>query len=411
MAQWPQLSREDLLHAAGLAGFDADLPLMVRRLIAETGRGVTELDMPGGSGVAAGGFDGIVTAAEHTPFIPAGTSVWELSVENGAQLKADSDYGKRLAGPNGEATDQISYVQVGLARWTKARTWAAGRNRERRWKKVHAYNVDSLHAWLDTAPATTALLAERLGKAWPGVRPVETWWTDWWLRSTTIPLDVDIVLAGRQSAATDLGDLVRSGQSMITIGGDLHADELYAFVAAVFDDADDAELKTVAARTLVVQSRDSLAQLLGQAARLVLLIPDAGLLAGLPLQHDHQVIVPAEPGENADVNVSRVDDEQVRQRLRQAGVENGRAYGYGALARRSLSALRRALAVTCAARKLIAAGQAACLYSLMVRRGCVCGAVCGCRGRVPRWGAAELRVVVGRGLGGVGVGCSGLRRS
>jgi hypothetical protein len=36
--------------------------------------------MPGGSGVAAGGFDGVVTATGQTPEVPAGTSVWELSV-------------------------------------------------------------------------------------------------------------------------------------------------------------------------------------------------------------------------------------------------------------------------------------------------------------------------------------------
>jgi hypothetical protein len=81
---------------AGDAGFDTVLPVLVRRLIAETGLGVAELDMPGGSGTAVGGFDGVVTAGRATTFVPAGRSVWELSVQQDAQAKAVSDYGNRL---------------------------------------------------------------------------------------------------------------------------------------------------------------------------------------------------------------------------------------------------------------------------------------------------------------------------
>ncbi|MEU7525100.1 hypothetical protein AB0A74_05155 [Saccharothrix sp. NPDC042600] len=345
MAQWPPITRDDLRHAAGLAGFDADFPLLVRRLIAETGCGVTELDMPGGSGVSTGGFDGVVTTSESALFVPAGMSVWELSVEKDAQGKANADYGKRLTGPGGEATCDISYMQVSLAHWGKAKSWAAERNREGRWKKVYAYNLDSVHTWLDTAPATMAWLAERLGKAWPGVQAVDTWWADWWLSSTTVPLDADIVLAGRHSAAKTFDELARSGQATITVGGDLHADELRAFVAAHFEHANNENSTAVAARTLFVDSRESLAQLLRHPTRLVLVVADAALLTGLPLQHGHQVIVPVEPGEDADVVVPRLDDDEVANRLRAAGIEHEHAYRYGILARRSLSALRRALAV------------------------------------------------------------------
>ena len=87
---WPPITRDDLRHAAGSAGFETTFPLLVRSLIRETGDGITDLDMPGGSGTAAGGFDGVVSATGQTTFVPAGNSVWELSVTNGAQAKADS---------------------------------------------------------------------------------------------------------------------------------------------------------------------------------------------------------------------------------------------------------------------------------------------------------------------------------
>jgi hypothetical protein len=47
MPSWPQISRDDLKVAAKRAGFDMVLPILIWRLIAETGSGITEVDMPG----------------------------------------------------------------------------------------------------------------------------------------------------------------------------------------------------------------------------------------------------------------------------------------------------------------------------------------------------------------------------
>jgi hypothetical protein len=134
MATWPPLKGDDLREAARSTGFDSAFPVLMRRLILETGDGITELDMPGESGTAVGGFDGVATATRATTFVPAGTSVWELSVGSGAQTKADSDYGKRKTGPEGREASEVTYVQTILAVWQKSRTWASARNKEGRWK-------------------------------------------------------------------------------------------------------------------------------------------------------------------------------------------------------------------------------------------------------------------------------------
>lgn len=121
MPAWPPITRDNLREAASRAGFDTVFSLLVRRLIAETADGLTALDMPGGSGVAAGGFDGIVTATQQTPEVPAGTSVWELSITDRSGPKADDDYDKRDTGPDGGSPRDITYIQVILSVWTKAR--------------------------------------------------------------------------------------------------------------------------------------------------------------------------------------------------------------------------------------------------------------------------------------------------
>ncbi|GID29127.1 hypothetical protein [Paractinoplanes brasiliensis] len=337
MATWPPITRDDLRHAAGSAGFDMVFPLLVRRLIAETGKGLTELDMPGGSGVATGGFDGVVTATGETAFVPSGTSVWELSV-GGGQDKANDDYGKRQTGPNGQALGEVTYVQAILAPWTKSAGWAEQRRGEGRWKDVRAYNLDKIHLWLDAAPATTAWLAEQLGKAMPGVRPAAEWWSGTWLPSTTIELDARVVLAGREQAAESLRETLNAGQEMISLGGDMRPDEARAFVAATLE-----PLERHNTRALFVTDPNSLAQLIQQPQPLILFLPDRSLAADLP-RHQHQILLLAEPGAVGTIPVPRVDGQAVATKMQADGLDHERTWSLGALARRSLLALRRSLA-------------------------------------------------------------------
>jgi hypothetical protein len=325
------------------------LPILIRRLIAETGDAITELDMPGGSGTAAGGFDGVVTATGTTTFVPAGRSVWELSVSSKSGKpgvhKADYDYGKRTEGPDGAPATECTYIELILEPWIKARQWAAQRTRERRWKEVRAYNLDRVHTWLDSAPATTAWLADQLGKGIPGVQATETWWDEAWIPSTTSPLDAGIVLAGRHNAADDLLHRLTAGEKTITLGGDLRPEEAKAFTAAALA-GDRPGADVLRARALFVSDPNSLSQLLKQPQPLVLVLTDLAVAAGMPMQHPHQVVVLASPGSGASVEVPPVNGSEVASTLEAAGVSPEKAASLGQLARRSLLALRRSLAVT-----------------------------------------------------------------
>ncbi len=123
---WPPITRDDLKNAAKRSGFDQTLPVLIRRLIAETSDGLTELDMPGESGVAAGGFDGITSATATSVFVPDGTSVWELSV-GGNDAKADDDFNKRTEGPPGRQA-QIARTSRSSSRLGPSR--ASGRRQK-----------------------------------------------------------------------------------------------------------------------------------------------------------------------------------------------------------------------------------------------------------------------------------------
>ncbi|MFC8011042.1 hypothetical protein [Streptomyces cinereoruber] len=343
MTAWPPIDRDDLRRARGDAGFDTVLPLLIRRLIAETANGLESLDMPGGSGTAVGGFDGIAKASGLSAFVPRGTSVWELSV-GGGNTKAEDDYAKRTKGPNGLATKDVAYVEVVLDTWRDARTWAERHTDDGRWQEVRAYNLDVIDLWLEQAPATTAWLAARLGKALPGVRSLETWWADSWLRSTHVPLDRSVVLAGREKAAADFSAVLATERSVIALGGDLRPDELCAFVAAALEQEGILGSSQVGARVLLVSDRNSLEQLVTQRQPLILVLADPALARDIPQQSPHQLVWAAMPGGPCDVKVPRLHSQVIESLLRTAGMSYERAARLGALGRRSLLALRRALA-------------------------------------------------------------------
>ncbi|MFD8195536.1 hypothetical protein [Streptomyces wuyuanensis] len=343
MTAWPAIDRDDLRKARGDAGFDTVFPLLIRRLIAETASGLESLDMPGGSGTAVGGFDGIVTASGPSAFVPEGTSVWELSV-GGGNSKAEDDYEKRIKGPKGLATQDVTYVEVVLDTWRDARTWAARHTEDERWREVRGYNLDVIDLWLEQAPATTAWLSARLGKAQPGVRSLETWWTDIWLRSTRIPLDRAVVLAGREKAAADFSALLATGRSVITLGGDLRPDEVCAFVAAALEQEGILGATQVGARVLFVSDKHGIEQLVTQRQPLILVLADPALARDIPQQHPHQLVWAAMPGGPCDVHVPRLLSQVIESLLLSEGLASERAARLGALGRRSLLALRRALA-------------------------------------------------------------------
>ena len=66
----------------------ADLPILVRRLVRAENDQVQRVEMRGGEGVGLTGYDGFVEATRSTPFVPDGFSVWEMGVGGDPEKKA-----------------------------------------------------------------------------------------------------------------------------------------------------------------------------------------------------------------------------------------------------------------------------------------------------------------------------------
>lgn len=345
MRKWPNISQEDLEHWADSPESRTEFPRLVRKLITETGKGVSFIRMASGSGVATGGFDGVVEAETKTAFVPSGKSVWELSVGDDLKRKADSDYQKRTEKPiEGVLLAETTYVQVILRRWGAREDWASERRGEGKWRDVIALGIDDLQEWLDQAPAASAWLAEVIGIPTEGVTTASSWWKGW-LNSTTFRISADVVLGGREGQARKLLDRIHSGSGTSVIGGDVRIDEIRAFLSAAVEsvEGDGSGEQEI----LFVAEPKTFHKLLRRHEPLCLFIPDPAYLKNISNTGNHHVLI-AVPGDRRDnghrVVLPSIDEQRVTEILESQGQPEEKAREWGFLARRSLLALQRHLA-------------------------------------------------------------------
>ena len=142
------------------------LPTLVRQLVMATAK-VSDIEMPSGSSVQTGGWDGLVVVERGNPWVPEGSSGWELSCNKNPRGKATSDYDKRTADPLGEDTANTTFVFVTSRRWPGKREWASERREQGPWADVRAFDVDNLVAWLEQSPEVAARFAGVFGNGSP----------------------------------------------------------------------------------------------------------------------------------------------------------------------------------------------------------------------------------------------------
>lgn len=98
-------------------------------------------------------------------------------------------------------------------------------------------------------------------------------------------------------------------------------------------------------RTVVVNDIAALRRLVESKRPFVLILSDATLANDLPSDNKHHVIVPFAEQHDVDLRLGRLDASEVARRLKDLGQSDRQSDQNGRLARRSLTALRRTLAV------------------------------------------------------------------
>ena len=334
---------------------------LVKRLVVETTEGLVDAEFATAEGTDLGDFDGKVSAEAGSRWVPAGQSVWELSVRRDVGTKADEDYAKRTEAPSGWSMVEVDYVSVSLRDWQKRNGWAGQRSSEGRWRRVRALGLDDVMSWLAEAPQCELWLANRLG-----LHPEEfvggtMWWEQRVLKTGGL-FDSSITLAGRGGAASELRQRMRDGSRPVVVEA-ASVEEALDFIAAAGETPEESgDTDSLLGQMVFVSGPNAWQRLLAeQGPKMVLVAMDPSLAQSLSAANK-SVVIPVQPqgspvvarhrrdGTRDCVSVPPLDAKVVAEALdsseaRIRGIDFHQAQRLGDLGRRSASALRRELSV------------------------------------------------------------------
>ena len=151
--------------------FDARgrLSELVYHLIMDTVSMPRFIEMPSGSSVTHGGWDGLLEVAGGNAWVATGISAWEFSCRKDVAVKASEDYENRTNDPKGVETSTSTFIFVTPRRWDGKGEWARDRREEGKWAIVRAWDADNLVAWLRQAPKASRWFADVLDQRFPAL--------------------------------------------------------------------------------------------------------------------------------------------------------------------------------------------------------------------------------------------------
>jgi len=330
----------------------ATLPRLIRRLVLATITRVERLHFRSDEGVQLGGWDGIIHAPIGNAFVPDGISGWELSTSGDIKGRAMENYQKRSDDPHGLNTASTSFVFVTARRWPgktgdEKWKWAIEKRQEGIWKDVRAYDADDLDTWLEQAPAVDIWFSTLIGKQPAGVKDPDRFW-DVWSGATEPPLSFDLLIAGREEKVSEIHQWLLSEPSIMGLRADTR-DEAVAYFIASLSRMPEEEKESALSRAIVVEDATAwdLLVLCDSPLILVPTFSDRRMVAQA-IRKGHHILIPldrSEPDIGKPLSLPRLRRTEAEKALIAMGLPEARARDLASLARRSLGALRRKLAV------------------------------------------------------------------
>ncbi len=317
-------------------------PELIRRLLAVT-PGVTNVDVRAHEGGAAPGWDGTATSIGST-YLPSGELRFEFGTEANPKGKAQDDYENRVASLPQDSNS--IFVFATPRNWPKAKAWVTQRTAESKFAGVIAIDAHRLEGWLQASPPVHYWISERLGYRPRDAQTIEHWWDSFQGR-TTIPLPPEFFASGRSNASDELRTVLTGAakaDAIVTLTSQWR-DEALAFIFSVL-----ASHKDLLYRTIVVTDETAWQRLVESTVPLIL-IPefdsDPDLAAAV--NGGHRVVLIAEPDDvilgGKAIELAKIDRVAAREALKAVVSDWDEAEAMVALARRSMAALIRSIAL------------------------------------------------------------------
>ena len=301
------------------------LPVLVRRLVHETGRELLHLDFPGFDNAQRRGFDGQVMAGAASLKVPAGRSVWEVSVEQEPQKKAERDYKARLGKLSQTQQVKTTFVVVTTRNWKDKDDWVKKKNALGDWKEVRAYDASDLEQWLETTVGPRIWLAEQLRIPIRGFCTIESCWKEWAM-ATEPQMTPTIFAPSTRRHKMKLQEWLGSPPDRPFIVAADSREEARAFIACFFLDKDC--IATAPSSAVVFQSVETLKLLAGSTSPFIVVVCSDEVERGIAdvFRHRHCIVVRprTSPFGEPDIAIVPLDPEAFENALTEMGIERQR---------------------------------------------------------------------------------------
>ena len=265
------------------------LPRLIRRLIWATCPDVKLLEMPSEKDVYFQGFDGRVHCEKGNQFVPAGFSVWELSVDKDVAAKANDDYRKRSQNSQGVDKKTAAFVFATARHWHKREKWTNGKNEDNTWREVRGLSSQNLADWMDRVPWITADFTRcELGRSLSAFRSINMIWDDYAnvLRNDVRPLSTEYILGGRSQAQIELMRWLEKPSDthgVIRIEGPSEKEALH-FIAASLHPPSCIDSDSYEARVIVLDKPESAIELRSISSHHVIIVNRLALTAAITIR-------------------------------------------------------------------------------------------------------------------------------
>lgn len=177
------------------------------------------------------GWDGLLECISEVPWIPSGTSVWELGTNTDTRKKIRDDFAIRCNKdlPVGWSKNTTTYVAVTLRKLDDVSALESELQEDSPWYEVKVIDASKLEEWLERFPSVETWLQENAVGPPATIKTLERTWKDW-SEVTKPSISTELILTDREKDSQELITFLEPGL-IINVQAD-SPDEAVAFVYA-----------------------------------------------------------------------------------------------------------------------------------------------------------------------------------
>ena len=320
------IDRGHLEQWADLQSAKGDFPELIRRLVYASATPYLErCNIPYGSAVFIGGWDGEIDATQQTEYIPQGKSLLEFGTNKAVRSKAEDDYLKRSSDININKSE-ITFIFMTPHIWEKKDEWVANKKKDGIWKDVRVYDSTIIAQWIISTPSVELWFAPHVGIQ-PDSLIMDDERLEELLTGSDIKLHPSFYTAGREKIAQEL--MERLYQPTLMAYRAASKEEAMGFILAAGKLFPEEQQKAYYAKTIVVEDKSKF-RLMRSQTSMINLVPtfeDATILYRAVSQ-GKTVLVPLGPGDDFNqlvVELPSADRFGLEKSLIESGIEEDKA--------------------------------------------------------------------------------------